>query len=147
MDIDDFWRLIRNIDVKALDDGDEEGALEELTTELAALGEEQIQGFEECLAQLLHGLDGRVYAENAGESGESGDGFLYCRCYVVAKGRKFYEAALVNPAKMPKSLDHWCEPLLFVSQNAWAESTGNDPADWGYHASVSYETGSNKAAW
>ena len=147
MDLDDFWELIKTVDVKTLDDGDEEGAIEELTTELAALGEEQIRGFEECLARLLHNLDGRAYAENAGKSGESGDGFLYCRCYVVARGRKFYEAALANPAKMPKSLDHWCESLLFVAQNAWAEATGKDPEDWDHHASVDYETGSNKAAW
>ena len=147
MNHNDFWKLIKLIDAEALDDGDEESALEELTTKLATLGEEKIQDFEECLAQFLYSLDGKIYAENAGESGESGDGFLYCRCYVIAKGRKFYETVLENPVKMPKSLDQWCESLLYVSQNAWAEATGNDSENWNYHASVSYETGRNKAAW
>jgi len=147
MNQNDFWKLIKLVDVETLDEGDEEGALEKLTTKLATLEEEKIQGFEECLAQFLYNLDGKAYADNAGESGKSGDGFLYCRCYVIAKGEKFYETVLANPTKMPSSLDQWCESLLFVSQNAWAEATGNDPENWNYHASVNYETGSNKTAW
>lgn len=147
MNPDGFWKLIKLVDIQTLDDGDEESALEKLTATLATLNEEQQQGFEERMAQLLYDLDGKIYADNAGQSGQSGDGFLYCRCYVVAQGKKFYEAVLANPAKMPKSLDQWCESLLYVAQRAWVEATGNDEDEWGYIPSVSYESGSNKEAW
>jgi hypothetical protein len=147
MESNEFWTLIKLVDIDTLDDGDEDGALVNLIAKLSTLGEEQIQGFEQRLAQLLYDLDGKVYADHAGESGASADGFLYCRCYVVARGKNFYEAVLANPAKMPKSLNQWCESLLFVSQNAWAEATGDEPEDWSYHASVDYETGGNKEAW
>jgi hypothetical protein len=48
---------------------------------------------------------------------------------------------------MPQSLDEWCEALLYVAPRAWASKTGRDEENWGFQASVSYETGSNSAKW
>jgi len=142
-----FWKVIEAVDRTALDEGNEEGAVEGLTSMLAARGEATMRAFTDKLAEALYALDGRAYADNAGESGESDDGFLYARCYVVARGREFYEAVLANPAKMPTSVNRWCESLLYVAQNAWAEATGSEPGEWDYSAPLSYETGSNAAAW
>ena len=85
--------------------------------------------------------------DNAGKSGQSGDGFLYSRCYVVGSGRQQYEATLKDPQQMPKSVGQWFESLLYVSQEAWSVATGNDQQDWDFDTTVSYETGSNKVQW
>ena len=147
MDQSTFWLLIGKIDRDALRDGDEEGALEPLVEALAEYGEAEIKEFENILAQCLYDIDGRAYADQAGESGRSGDGFLYAACYVVARGKKHYDSVKADPAKMPKSLDEWCEPLLSVAQQAWAAATGNDEESWDHNAPVNYETGSNKVNW
>lgn len=147
MDQTAFWKLIAKIDRSALRDGDEEGAVEPLVEALAECDEADIRAFENHLTQCLYDIDGQTYADQAGESGRSGDGFLYARCYVVAKGKKHYDALKADPSQMPKSLDEWCEPLLYVAQRAWASATGNNEEAWDHAAPVSYETGSNKANW
>lgn len=149
---DEFWTLIETrVDRDALNGlgGDDypDSSVRPLIEELAKLSITEIQQFEETLAKALHGIDGGLFAANAGESGQSGDGFLYCRCWVVAKGRAYYEAVLEAPEKMPKTLGEWCEPLLYVAGEAWAEKTGRDAGEWDYHAEVSYETGSNEGLW
>lgn len=147
MDHSSFWRLIAKIDRDALRDGDEEGAVEPLGEALAECSEAEIHAFENILAQCLYDIDGKVYADEAEESGQSDDCFLYARCYVVAQGKQHYEAVKADPTKMPKSLDHWCESLLYVAQRAWAAATGEDEESWDHQSPVSYETGSNKANW
>jgi hypothetical protein len=147
MDQTKFWALIGKIDRSALRSGDEDGAVEPLIEALAKHSEEDILEFENILAQSLYDIDGRVYADAAGESGGSVDGFLYARCYVVANGKKYYEAVRADPTKMPKTLDEWCEPLLSVAQTAWAAATGKDEESWVSDTPVSYETGSNEPGW
>ncbi|MDR3158481.1 MAG: DUF4240 domain-containing protein [Zoogloeaceae bacterium] len=147
MDIDNFWRLTENIDQGALGSGDEALAVAPLIAALAKLSCKKIRAYEERLCQLLYNLDGENFAAHAGESGESDDGFLYARCHVVAKGRDNYQMVLSNPENMPRTLDQWCEPLLTVAAEAWAQKTGHSPEDWDFAASVCYETGSNLAQW
>jgi hypothetical protein len=147
MTVDDFWRLTANVNQEALARGDEVAAIAPLRKALSSLPEEMVQSYEEILSNLLYEIDGEEFAKNAGESGNSADGFLYCRCYVVSKGRAFYESVLANPAAMPKSLEEWFEPLLYVASEAWAIATGRDPDEWGYTPGVSYETGSNTSRW
>jgi hypothetical protein len=84
----EFWKLIALIDVEALDDGDEDGAIRPLHEALITKTEEELFAFEEQLALNLYAIDGKVYAENAGDSGDSDDGFLYARCCVVAKAAR-----------------------------------------------------------
>ncbi len=143
----EFWNLIAKIDVTALDRGNEDLAVQPLQQALSALPEQKLADFGEILSQKLYALDGKAYAQNAGESGDSDDGFLYARCYVVAKGQQYYEAVLNDPKKMVKSIEQWCETLLSVHWNAWADLTGNDASEWPFDASVSYESGSNEALW
>ncbi len=147
MSNDEFWKLITLVGIEAFNEGDEESAVETLTEALANKNEKEIEEFEEILSQYLYKLDGKNWCDESGESSDSGDGFLYARCYVVARGKNFYEAVLKNPSLMPKSADEWAESLLSVAAGAWAEATGNDEDDFDLFASVSYETGSNDAQW
>lgn len=147
-----FWTLIETrIDRDALNELGEDdypdSLMQPLTEELVKLSIPELQQFEEILAKALYGIDGRLFAANAGDSGRSDDGFLYCRCWVVANGREYYDAVLADPEKMPKTIGEWCEPLLYVASEAWAKKTGKDVEEWDYDTEVSYETGSNEELW
>ncbi len=147
MNNEEFWKLIALIDVDALDEGDEDTAVESLTEKLSTKNENEIGEFEEFLSQYLYRIDGKQWCNESGESSDSADGFLYARCYVVARGEEFFEAVLRSPDLMPKSSDEWAESLLYVAAQAWAEATGNEEEDFELFASVSSETGSNDAQW
>ena len=142
-----FWRLIGLIDVDALDNGNEDRAIHPLHEALVKKSEEDLFAFEEQLALHLYAIDGEVYADNAGDSGGSDDGFLYARCYVVAKGREFFETVKSDPTLMPKSIEQWCERLLYAHRDAWARVTQRDSSEWPFFSSVSYESGSNSDLW
>jgi len=147
MNSDEFWKLIELVDLQALENGDEDQALVSLSSAMAEMDVSSIEAFQEQLSQALHAIDGENYADNAGDSGTSDDGFLYARCYVVARGKDYYSRVKAAPEEMPKSLEQWCESLLYVAPNAWATKTGNDPSDWDFDATVSYESGSNETLW
>ncbi len=142
----EFWQSIDFIDIETLRSGDDIAALDPLIAELARMPVEEIESFEDHLAQALYGLDGRRYMAEAGLS-ESSDTFLYARCFVVALGQRHYERVLADPKLMPKTLEEWCEPLLFVAAAAWSKATGNDENEWEHDGPVSYETGSNSDGW
>ncbi|MDQ1350139.1 MAG: hypothetical protein QG657_440 [Acidobacteriota bacterium] len=147
MKIEDFWSLTESIDLIALGNGHEGDAVAPLIQVLASLPPKEIRSYAEHLAGVLYRLDGENYANHTGDSGRSGDGFLYCRCYVVAKGKAYYQTILSNPSAMPKTIEEWCEPLLYVPAKAWARRTKNNAADWDFETTVSYETGSNLDQW
>ncbi|WP_161961565.1 MULTISPECIES: DUF4240 domain-containing protein [Xanthomonas] len=147
MENSQFWQLMKLIDRVALKDGDEDRALASLTSALTAMEVTSIEAFHEHLSQHLFAIDGEKYAENAGDSGQSDDGFLYARCYVVACGEEYYSRVKRTPAEMQRSADQWCESLLYVAPNAWAAGSGRDPSDWPFEATVSYESGSNPDLW
>jgi hypothetical protein len=147
MDRPTFWQLIDTIDRAALRSGDEDRAVQPLIQALAAYGQNELQEFEDVLTECLYDIDSEAHADAAGESGKSGDGFLYARCYVVASGETYYQGVLSDPAKMPRSIEQWCEPLLYAAPRAWAASTGNDEESWEHQSPLSYETGSNEAKW
>jgi len=143
----EFWQLVGLIDVGALEGGDEDEAIEPLRAALTAKSDAELFAFEETLSRKLYAIDGKRYADQAGDSGDSDDGFLYARCYVVARGQAFYDAVRSDPSRMPKSIEQWCEALLYPHRQAWAARTGGDPSDWPFEATVSYESASNRALW
>jgi len=147
MDRNEFWEIINLINQDALEECDDEEAVEPIVSALAASSENKIDQFQEHLSQVLYAIDGQKWIDEAGKSSGSGDGFLYLRCYVVAKGKEFYSKVLNKPSLMPKSLDQWAESLLYVASQAWAELTGNDEEDYDRESSVSYESFSNSAQW
>ena len=144
MSDDEFWKLIALIDREQLAGGDEDVAIEPLASALASRPEDDLRGFEDVLAQKLYALDGQRFAQEAGNSGGSDDAFLYARCWVVGAGKEHYHRVLATPRLMPKSLDEWLEPLLYVASNAYEKATGEE---WDHETPVSWETGSNEAEW
>jgi len=147
MNESEFWLLISDIDVPALDAGDEDTAMEKITSKLSQMSVSSIGDFQKFVSGYLYKLDGRAWCNEAGQSMNSDDGYLYARCYVVASGKEHYERVLSDPREMPKSLDYWAESLLFVATNAWSVATGRDEEEFDLFSSISYETGSNDAQW
>ncbi len=143
----EFWKLIALINLDALDSGDTYRAVFPVQKALLNKNETELEAFQEILSQKLYALDGEVYARNAGESGRSDDAFLYARLYVVVRGQKHYEEVRSHPDQMPKSLQQWCEDLLYVHKYAWATLTGRSVSEWPFSPTVSYESGSNSALW
>ncbi|MBE9160315.1 DUF4240 domain-containing protein [Nodosilinea sp. LEGE 06152] len=139
-----FWAAINTIYKAALDRKEEEknAALLPLARVLISFSLSELEEFEQHLHEVLFAIDGEDFFDTSGQT--SGDGFLYCRCYVVAKGLEFYNHVLQNPSLMP---DQEYEPLLYVASNAWAVKTGNKADDWPFVSSISYETGCNSARW
>jgi Protein of unknown function (DUF4240) len=146
MSEDDFWILIDTIDQATLRKGEgyDREAIQPLVEALSVRSKDELEAFEDHLAQSLFALDGRRFADAAGASSNSDDGFLYARCFVVASGRSAFNRTLADPKGMPKTLDEWCEPLLYAASWAWKKTR---QTEWEYSTSVSYETGSNKALW
>ena len=144
---EEFWSLIGLIDLDALEQQDEEAAVSPLEIALVAKSIPKIEGFYSLLAHALYEIDGETYADNAGDAGGSDDGFLYARCYVVARGRDFYNAVKSDPSQMPQDLNQWCESLLYVAPNAWGRITGSEPNQWEFYPEVSFETGHNISQW
>jgi Protein of unknown function (DUF4240) len=140
--VSEFWAAIESVNQSALDREEENLALQPLTQALELFSFAEIEGFEQYLAEVLFAIDGEDFFNASGET--SGDAFLYCRCYVVAKGLQFYNAVLQQPALMPNKD---CESLLYVARKAWAAKTGEEEDAWPFIASVDYETGCNAERW
>ena len=147
MHLDEFWLFISKIDKAALERGEEEQALAPLAEILSTLPDEELFSFADHLAQRLYDIDGQRYFNAAGDGAGSDDSFLYLRCYVVAKGRAFYQAVQEDPSQIPQTIDEWCEPLLYLAPEAWAANNDSDPADYEHVSPVSYESGSNGDLW
>lgn len=146
MSEDVFWRIIGLFNWKKTGDDDE--VLKPAVTALSVMSVEDIQRFNDILAEKLFALDTEAHAREVGEyayrEGEyfSGDGFLYSRCVVVANGRSLFEAVLNDPKQMPKDMDF--EAILSLAGQAFEEQTG---AEFEYDSPVSYESFSNKSGW
>jgi Protein of unknown function (DUF4240) len=113
-----------------------------LTARLATRPEVGITGFADRLALVLWALD--TPAHFAAARTASDDVFLYIRCAVVTAGRKAYERVLRRPTALTKFADEEAELLLTVAEQAYDQATG---LPWEHDTPVSYETGSNTAAW
>ncbi|MDR0672488.1 MAG: DUF4240 domain-containing protein [Zoogloeaceae bacterium] len=145
---EEFWQLISLINKSALENQDGKSAVAPVEQALAGKSVAEIQSFHALLSRALYDIDGEIYADNAGESGESDDAFLYARCYVIAQGKEHYNSVKADPNQMPtKSIDQWCESLLYVAPNAWGKITDSNPDEWDYFPDISFETGSNTNLW
>ncbi len=143
----EFWDLIALVDQGSLERGDADAAVRPLQRALAAKNEAALVQFEEVLGQKLYALDGKAYAQNAGELASSDDLFLHARLYVVARGCEYYKSIKSHPESMSRSIQKTCKPLLYVHKHAWEVLTGRPAAEWPYSPSLSYKTGSNSALW
>ncbi len=139
LDATTFWQLISAL---SLDEPDEDRSLRAAVRRLSRRSCADIIEFEEMMAEALHRLDTQEHAASAGAAGSSGDAFLYARCYVLARGRAFYEDVLANPTRFPKDGDF--ERLLTIASAAFEAKTGRA---FEHDAQFSYETGSNQTGW
>ena len=147
MDDDAFWTILGTLNWKKADDGD--AVLAPAVKALAKLSAEDIMAFDDTLAAKLFALDGEAFAREIGEEafrrrGEyfAAETFLFARCLVVAKGKKFYDAVLADPKQMPK--DAGFEPLLELATLAYEKKTGEDYA---HVPTPDCETFANEAGW
>lgn len=137
IDEEEFWLLVKTLGRYS---GDED--FDRLTARLASRPEADITGFADRLAMVLWRLD--TPAHFAAARTASDDVFLYVRCAVVAAGRSAYDRVLRKPAALEKFADEEAELLLTVAEHAFEQATG---MLWEHDTAVSYETGSNTAAW
>ena len=135
-----FWALIDKIDWSQSQD---EAKLQPVIEALSKLPVIKIYQFSESLAGLLNQLDGPEFIRPLEEdpSGYSADTFLYARCFVVAKGRDFYESVLSKTTPLPTK---YLEPLLYVASQAYEQQTGKK---YSYIPSTVYESFFNKTLW
>jgi Protein of unknown function (DUF4240) len=144
---DTFWSLIDLLDWDKT--GDDDAVIEPLVAALSGRSVEEIQRFEDTLAEKLRALDTEAHAREIGEQAYDGpdspfspDWFLYVRSCIVANGRSTFERVLTDPNEMLKDLEF--EALLYVASKAYERKTGKD---FTYVPSTSYETFTNDAGW
>ncbi|MEL7162746.1 MAG: DUF4240 domain-containing protein, partial [Bacteroidota bacterium] len=121
-----------------------EEAVAPLLANLTSSSIEEIYGYQDQLAIHLSDLDGPDFfdAFAKGPLGASVDSFLYGRCYVVAKGRTFYENILKKPGKFPPGVDF--EALLYLENEAYEAKMGEEMTRF---SPVVFETAFNKKNW
>lgn len=141
MSENEFWRLLQKIDWTQRQDIDK---LKPLIKTLTVHSTTKIFQFSERLAFLLHQIDGPAFAKTLekGDLGYSADSFLYARCFVVAKGKKFYHTVQSNAKNMP--FESYLEALLYVPKQAYELKTKQV---YTYIPSINYESFFNEDLW
>jgi len=133
----EFWNLLTKINWRKEND-------KAKSQTLATYSTAKIFQFSERLAFLLHQLDSPEFTKILKQTdlGFSADTFLYARCFVVAKGKRFYEAVHKQPLKMPT--DGYFERLLYVAEDAYQLKTNQT---YSYIPSTNYESFFNQELW
>jgi hypothetical protein len=132
MDVDKFWDLIEKSRRGVTQDGDQ--IAENLTARLEKLDPEEIIGFEKILYDLIQqanrwDLWAVAYII---QGGCSDDGFLDFRGWLISRGRKCFEEAMINPESVGRRVTQEqaesdgieCQDILHVSQEAYTNKTG-----------------------
>lgn len=134
---DRFWGLVE------MSGGD----ADKMTSMLMWFPKEDIIAFDLRMGDALDQLDREgIYAMTGG----SADGFLDIRCWIVSRGREYYEAVLADPAKAPEDEeDTDNESFGYAACEAY-EALFGEEAFWDAkdkHWRTSREIGSNRAGW
>lgn len=131
MDAQQFWALIDSSRREA--GGDPDQQMEVFGEMLAELPAQEILDFDRLFTEYWVGADSRDLwgAAYLIGGGCSGDGFMDFRGWLIAKGRKVYEAALADPDSLAQHMtdaddNGQIEGFQYVAAQAWAESTGRD---------------------
>jgi hypothetical protein len=111
--------------------------LPSLQASLERLEQDELLGFDRILERKLYDLDRPEIQEH---TDGSEDGFLYCRAFIVAAGRSYYEAVNSEPSRAMMDLE--CEDLCYLPVRVYSAKFGEMPG-----SGISRETGSNQAAW
>ncbi len=108
-----------------------------LRKQLADLPAEELLGFDRILERKLHDIDRADIHER---TDGSDDGFLYCRGFIVAIGRRYYESVREYPDLAV--LDAECEQMCYISWQLYHDRFGEMAP-----SGISRETCSNPAGW
>jgi hypothetical protein len=108
-----------------------------LRDQLSKMSADELLGFDRILERKLYDID---RAEIHEQTDGSDDGFLYCRGFIVALGRQYYEAVQRKPAVA--AVDAECEEMCYLSWHLYYERFGEVPP-----SGISRETCANFAGW
>lgn len=155
-----FWGIIEsswadspelyNLRTKALETN-EEAVLEDLSR---GIEEEIVQNYREKLLLLgkeeftnfIHILEEKLFAIDRKEIQEytdgSDDGFLYCRCFILAMGESYYNAVNTNPSKATMDLE--AETFGFLAYKIYEEKFAEEFDRYSIH---NIESCSNIGGW
>jgi hypothetical protein len=113
--------------------------LEKLGDLTADLTDEELVDLDRVLERKLYDID---RAEIQAITDGSDDGFLYCRGFIVAIGREFYDAVNADPTAA--ILDAECEEMCYFFAHAFSDRHGDFPETG---SGISRESVSNAAGW
>ena len=108
-----------------------------LQKRLNSLSAEELLAFDRILERKLYDIDRADIHEY---TDGSDDGFLYCRGFIVAIGREYYEAVRANPSVA--ICDAECEEMCYLSWNLYRKKFGEMP-----RSGISRESNSNTEGW
>jgi hypothetical protein len=129
MNTEGFWKYIEDSS-RGAESSEEQG--ENLVSMLVKLNSQEIISFDTHFSDYLHkayrwDLWAVAYIIHGGCSDDS---FEYFRCWLIGKGRAYYEAALANPEMAAKDVTPGdyaeAEDLLYAAMTAYEEVTGDN---------------------
>jgi hypothetical protein len=115
------------------------GFLERLTASCVSFSSEELTALDRVLERKLYDIDREDIHEF---TDGSDDGFLYARGFIVALGRRYYEAVAADPRLA--LLDAECEEMCYFFATLHRERFGVPPATG---SGISRESASNPAGW
>ncbi|MEU7798564.1 DUF4240 domain-containing protein [Micromonospora sp. DT201] len=110
--------------------------LRRLSVELSA---QELTDLDRVVERKLHDIDREDIHE---VTDGSDDGFLYCRGFIVALGREYYESVRADPARA--LIDAECEALCYFFAHLHNELFGTWPETG---SGISRESCSNPVGW
>jgi hypothetical protein len=126
---DEFWKLI---DASRRDAEDVDDQMSNLHDLLVQLPVDEILGFDTCFQECIRD----AYTEELGAAayivngGCSDDGFDYFMGWLIAHGRKDFEAVLADPERLADIAERdehvECESMWSAAATAYEASTGKD---------------------
>ena len=145
-----FWALIATLNGKAT-----HASCQRLAEELSRRSVPDIIGFAERHAEALYRLDQEKFGilpvfdmtdRNGRPFPQSGDGFLYARCAVVAAGQAVWEGVFfdVDAFAPYTSTEYDGEWFLYVPDQAYELATGKE---WDRSTRYCFESYSNRDGW
>lgn len=109
-----------------------------LEAAVRTLSKRNLVQFDRILEQRLHDLDRPDIHKH---TGGSNDGFLYCRGFVVALGRKYYDTVNADPKKAAENAE--CEEICMCAVREYVNRYDQPPPP----SKISRESFSNGAHW
>jgi hypothetical protein len=145
--IEDAWNVVAPdlADARAAPNEDNAGDLDEGAEEMCEILKKKLNTLDKAaLLAVDRELEKALYQIDRQEIQEvtdgSDDGFLYARGFIVAMGKRFYDAVDRDPSKAV--CDAECEEMCYLPWHLYREKFGEPP-----ESSISRESGSNADHW